>query len=241
MLRSAPYNMGMHASLPPAEASLPVLERLLIGMGVALLHALLAALLLRTAGHGAYGIGDRSQGEGTALSVTFVTLTPPTPSSRGGTVQVRQLDPENGLDERTTKSSAPAVQTRQVLSEAGERASMTNASKEPSASIGQAAADSTGSAAKDGSPADDRQASYHAALREAIRQKWASLTDRPFPSGCVLRLTMAVGGSVNATSANGCALSNEDRLQLEAVALMAQPLPYAGYEAVFVSELPLQL
>ena len=92
-----------------------------------------------------------------------------------------------------------------------------------------------------GSTGDDRLASYHAAVRAAIRRKWSERTDRPFPTGCAVQLTLTTGGSVNAISAIACNIGKEQRLQLEAAALMAQPLPYAGYEEVFVSELQLEL
>lgn len=233
----------MCALLFPDDFNLPAFERLLIGSGVAFLHFLLAVFVLRTTGQEVLGTGNRSQGAGAVLSVTFVTVMPSMPSTQMPAVPALLPAPEaeNGPDARTADSHAASSETVAVLSETGQYASTIVASKAPPYASRQAAAASSTSAAKGGSPGDDRLASYHAALRAAIRMKWAALTDRSFPSDCALRLNLAPGGSVNATSANSCVLSNEDRLQLEAAALMAQPLPYAGYEAVFASDLQLQL
>lgn len=243
ILRAAPYNIGMRTPLLPADASLHVRERQLIGVGVTLLHLLLAAVLLPVAGQGVPGTGDRLQANGAALSVTFVTLSPPEPSTRVPPISAHLLapTPEHNADALSTRTNAASIKTPQALSETGEQASSTDPSQAPRDAVKQITAASTAPAAKGSSPSDDLLANYHAAMRVAIRRKWAALTDRPFPSGCALQMTLAAGGVLNATSANDCNLPREDSLQLEAAALMAQPLPYAGYEAVFVPKLQLQL
>lgn len=233
----------MHVPLLPTDASLlPVRERCWIGTGVVLLHLLFAVLLLRVIGHGVQGTGGQTQGEGLALSATFVTFTPITHSEPVSPVSMPPVLPnlEKGSDARTTQTSTSTPETVPVLSEMGDPSS-SEASQMALHATRQIAAANTASSAKGGDPGDNPLASYHAALRAAIRRKWAILTDRPFPSDCSLRLNLAMGGSVTATSANGCVLSNEDRLQLEAAALMAQPLPYAGYEVVFSADLTLEL
>jgi colicin import membrane protein len=235
----------MRSKVFPLESSLPARDRRLIGMGITVAHLLLLAWLLRVAGHGVLGAGDQLQGDdGVALSVTFVTLSPPAKPALAAPTRVPpavEPNPENGTAIKTTHADQAAAKVLQVLVDTGERASSVPRLHEQVSTINQTAAASASSAAKGGSPGDDLRASYHAALRAAIRRKWTDLTDRPFPSGCALRMTLATGGALNATSANSCALSNEDRLQLEAAALMAQPLPYAGYEAVFAPELALAL
>lgn len=225
----------------PSDVSTPEWERMLIGIGIAFLHLLLMAWLLRDAGHGAAGTGDRLQGFGAALSVTFVSLSPLSkPALAGPTDTPPPVEPnlENGTANQTTQA---AIKVLQVLAETGEHMSPIHRSLEQVSTVSQTAEVSASPAANGDSPGNDRLAAYHSALRASIRQKWQALTDRPFPSGCGLRMMLAAGGALNATSANGCALSTEDRLQLEAAALMAQPLPYAGFESVFVPELQLDL
>ncbi len=233
----------MYAPPLPVDADLPAWGRRLVGLGVMFLHLLLVAFLLHAAGQGELGAGDQSQGPGTALSVPFVTLTPPTPSVRVPPASVALLTPtpENGLDTFANTPDVASAKTRQVLSEVGNQASTTDAPRMPLGLTKETAAAATAPAANGGRPEDNRLATYHAALRAAVRKKWMDLTARRFPSGCTLRLNLAVGGPVNATSASGCAVSDEDRLQLEAAALMAQPLPYAGYESVFQPDLALVL
>ncbi len=227
------------ARLLPSSTESPR-ERHLVGAGTLLLHVLLVWWLVQTPGRGLAGAGEFSTGGGAgdALVVEFVAVPSPTSHSRTppAPLMPEQHDTVTRPDTTSldTKSTVP-----HVLSETGEYAPPDAQSAPVAPSSSQPIG--TTSAAKGGNPGDDRLASYHAALRAAIRKKWSDLTDRPFPSGCALRLTLATGGSLNATSANGCALSGEDRMQLEASALMAQPLPYAGYEAVFVSDLVLTL
>lgn len=186
-----------------------------------------------------FGAGDQTQGLGSGLSITFITPIQPTPSAQVSPVAVLTPVPVHGLNALTTQANTASVKTLQVRSYTGVRASITDVSTAPPDVTTQTAAANSISAAKGGSPEDDRLASYHATLRVALHRKWAALTDRPFPSGCALSMTLGTSGVLNATSARGCA--SEDSLRLEAAALMAQPLPYAGYEAVFAPELELDL
>lgn len=80
---------------------------------------------------------------------------------------------------------------------------------------------------------------YLRALRAAILNKWG----RPNTSlaGCTIALEQGINGLVVSARAGGCTLSSEERDSLESAALMAQPLPYAGYETVFENELNLNL
>lgn len=231
----------MSRLLPPSTESLR--ERQTVGISTVLLHVLCAWWLLQVAGHGVSGAGDAVRGEGDALVVEFVAL----PSSKAAK---RPLFPSTvastptGRDLANTKAAAEDSEARiaRVLSESGEHAALQPAPHRADPHSLQAASTASAtSSAKGGSPADDLLASYHAALRAAVQKKWTDLTDRPFPSDCVLQLTQAIGGVLHASSAAGCNVSQADRLQLEAAALMAQPLPYAGYEAVFSKDLSLDL
>lgn len=93
MFRPTSYSIGMRVLLP-MDISVPVRERWLIGTGVILLHLLLVAPVLRVAGHVLLGVDDQIRGEASALSVTFVTLTPLTPSARMPVVPPPLLAPE---------------------------------------------------------------------------------------------------------------------------------------------------
>ena len=226
------------ARLLPSSTESPR-ERRLVGAGTLLLHVLLAWWLVQTAGRGLAGAGELSTGggNGNALVVEFVAL--PSPASRARISPVPLMREQRDTTARPDTTSLDTNSNiTHVLSETGEYTPPDAPSKPLASSSSHPIGAST---AKGGNPGDDPLASYHAALRAAIRSKWSDLTDRPFPSGCTLGMTLATGGALNATSANGCVLSGEDRLQLEAAALMAQPLPYAGYEAVFVPELALTL
>jgi hypothetical protein len=80
---------------------------------------------------------------------------------------------------------------------------------------------------------------YLRALRTAILDKWgrpnANLT------GCTIALEQDVNGLVVSARVGDCTLNAEQRDSLESAALMAQPLPYAGYETVFEKRLDLNL
>lgn len=74
------------------------------------------------------------------------------------------------------------------------------------------------------------RAAYIAALRIAIRQHWQY--DGPKGS-CRLTLQQSQGGTVVSVASSNCALDTVGRRALESAALMAQPLPYVGYESVY--------
>lgn len=74
------------------------------------------------------------------------------------------------------------------------------------------------------------RAAYLSALRTAIQAKWPH-DDTVHP--CRLLLKQTPGGLVESSIAGDCELSIQDRRSLEAAALMAQPLPYAGFESVY--------
>ncbi|MEN5118217.1 hypothetical protein ABE488_12935 [Luteimonas sp. TWI662] len=85
-------------------------------------------------------------------------------------------------------------------------------------------------------------ASYHAAIRQRITEVFAALYGVDLPHGCALDLTLGAEGSVlEATTSGGCKAPPEIEDQLAAAALMAQPLPYQGYEAVFKPAMTLRL
>lgn len=215
-------------------------ERQLVTIGAVLLHVALAWLLLQPIGRGVDGDGNISQSDGDALVVEFVSVTSDARGTSSILLPVSQDAVASGQQKQTPASgtTTPDVTTMvaAIQSKTGEFA----ASNMPPGVAGQSL-QATSSAAKAGIPESDLLTNYRAALRAKIARTWSSLTDRSFPSDCSLQLSLNPGGALAATSANGCNLSQEDRLQLEAAALMAQPLPYAGYETVFQHELSLVL
>ena len=86
------------------------------------------------------------------------------------------------------------------------------------------------------SPQDSLRAQYEAAIRSAIERKWQLLSQSRLPKNCTLHFTQASGGVVTSALARNCYLPEEERAKLEAAVLMAQPLPYSGYESVFTTE-----
>lgn len=88
---------------------------------------------------------------------------------------------------------------------------------------------------------DDLQARYRAAVRQTIAAYWRRQTGEDLPKGCTLKLEQAPGGQVLSATVGACGQTDAVRLSLEAAALMAQPLPYAGFETVFAPQLGLDL
>lgn len=73
-----------------------------------------------------------------------------------------------------------------------------------------------------------REQEYLFALREAVRSQWP-----PSTGPCSITIQQMVGGRVVAAVSESCAMGAAARQSLEAAALAAQPLPYAGFERVF--------
>ena len=80
---------------------------------------------------------------------------------------------------------------------------------------------------------------YLAELRAAILKQW----NRPEISitTCSIELQLRPGGQVAGAKLGRCSLVADARNQLEAAALLAQPLPYRGYETVFSELVELHL
>lgn len=89
-----------------------------------------------------------------------------------------------------------------------------------------------------GSGKDGLRAAYLAALKAAIDKHWARTGGK---GKCSLILKQSIGGSVQSAISTDCELDLDSRRGLEAAALMAQPLPYLGFETVFASEMQLDI
>ena len=77
-------------------------------------------------------------------------------------------------------------------------------------------------------------ARYAAAIQDAILQNWTRPENVPLGQRCRIIITQVRGGTVvKAEVAPSCPFDELGRRSVEAAVLKAQPLPYAGFEAVF--------
>jgi colicin import membrane protein len=75
---------------------------------------------------------------------------------------------------------------------------------------------------------------YATAIQEAILRNWTRPENVPIGQRCQIRITQVRGGTVvRAEVAPSCPYDELGRRSIEAAVLKAQPLPYAGFEAVF--------
>jgi colicin import membrane protein len=75
---------------------------------------------------------------------------------------------------------------------------------------------------------------YQAALQEAILRNWTRPDTVPLGQRCRITIRQLPGGEViDAEVAPSCPYDELGRRSVEAAVLKAQPLPYAGFEAVF--------
>lgn len=78
------------------------------------------------------------------------------------------------------------------------------------------------------------RARYAAALQAAILAKWTRPDTVPIGAACRLSIRQLPGGQVMGVEVTSpCAYDEQGRRSIEAAVLKAQPLPYAGFEAVF--------
>ena len=83
-------------------------------------------------------------------------------------------------------------------------------------------------------------ARYQAALQEAILRNWTRPDSVPLGQRCRLHIRQVQGGSVIDVQVDAsCPYDELGKRSVEAAVLKAQPLPYAGFEAVFSRNLNL--
>lgn len=86
----------------------------------------------------------------------------------------------------------------------------------------------------------DLAAKYAAALQEAILRNWTRPDTVPLGQRCRLNIRQLPGGEVvDVQVSPSCPYDELGRRSVEAAVLKAQPLPYAGFEAVFQRNLTL--
>lgn len=101
---------------------------------------------------------------------------------------------------------------------------------EPHREGGPVPAAVSGGAAGNG---DDLEMRYLAAVRAVIAAQWSASGARASVVRCKVTIEQQEGGAVVAARAMACADDEAVQRALEAAVLMAQPLPYAGFEGVF--------
>jgi colicin import membrane protein len=83
-------------------------------------------------------------------------------------------------------------------------------------------------------------ARYQAALQEAILRNWSRPDSVPLGQRCRLHIRQVQGGTVIDVQVDAsCPYDELGKRSVEAAVLKAQPLPYAGFEAVFSRNLNL--
>ncbi len=84
-------------------------------------------------------------------------------------------------------------------------------------------------------------ARYQAALMNAIRPNWTRPDSVQLGQVCVIHIRQIPGGEViDVEVSPTCPYDEAGRRSVERAVLMAQPLPYAGFESVFQRELTLK-
>jgi len=222
------------------------LEHIAACIVILFVHLLVAFCLLRVARQELADPGNRNGESDQVLFVTSVdlTLSPertqermPKPVPPSTTENLTRETPADSRDDQRIPSEEASVPNEVDDSLAETRPN----EQQDTASTQGPTADTVMATSMRSFQSDDLLSSYQAALRVAIRGKWATLTTHPFPLGCSLQLNQTEGGVVLAVSTVNCDLAQEDRLRLEAAALLAQPLPYEGYESVFLDQILLDL
>ena len=132
-------------------------------------------------------------------------------------LQEHSVDAIDEVEHAETGSSASAEESAVAGFEASEAS--------PAEPVSSQNDGGTGDGGRDG-----LRTAYLAALRAAISEHWRRIGSK---GNCRLILLQSPGGAVKNAVSTGCDLDVESRRALEAAALMAQPMPYIGYESVY--------
>lgn len=219
-------------------------DRAYAGLLSLLVHAALGLLVL--VGRPSQGFGDGTE-TGGGLYVEYVAVAQADVSSmassgRDGSLASPLLQEANDVP---SPLQTEVLRTAEQV-EDGSEGAIVPAMERPAdfvdaSSEELSAATTMNGVAGGGQGDDDLDARYRAAMRARIATVWTQLVGRPLPGDCTLEIRQEAGGSVVSAQATDCALDVASRNRLEAAALMAQPLPYAGYESVFLQDLRLDM
>lgn len=222
-------------------------DRSIAGTSAVAIHLLAIGLLFNQASNGFGNSRGNGRSRGDRLVVyPSLRVSPETRVQRiAATATVASIDasaakPSTQAREQVLPTTNPDASrpVSQASPDSGTGAARRNA---PQLATIQSQASQAASASVGSTGEDNLLSSYQIALRAAIFRTWKNLSPRVYPTGCTIHLTQNPGGMVTATSAAACGLAREEQLQLEAAALMAQPMPYVGYETVFSPEMDLVL
>lgn len=142
---------------------------------------------------------------------------------------------ENTLQEHPV-DAIDEVEPVEIGSSASVEESAVTGFKPSQTSSAESASGQNGAGTGDGGQ-DGLRAAYLAALREAISKQWQHMGSK---GNCRLMLRQSPGGTVKSAVSKECGLDISARHALEAAALMAQPMPYAGYESVYQDSIDIE-
>lgn len=197
--------------------SAPLSNRIFVGLLVLLAHGL---LLVRLASVLEPGVDDGRHARQSSMGVTFITL--PKADRRVPSSQDPSIPQVSRAVEATKLTSSPTQSSSAI-----EESLVEQSTSESAQSL----------ATQKTSSNEGLRAQYKAAIRTAIERKWQQLGQSSALGKCTLLFTQSAGGVVASATTDDCDLPDEERWRLEAAVLMAQPLPYKGYESVFATEM----
>jgi colicin import membrane protein len=102
----------------------------------------------------------------------------------------------------------------------------------------EAAAQSDTAASGAGGVDAGLEARYYAAIAASVKSKWRRPDSVPLGARCKVHIRQMAGGAVQQVNVvSPCDLDEEGRRSIEQAVLLAQPLPYAGFESVFLRDI----
>lgn len=102
----------------------------------------------------------------------------------------------------------------------------------------EAAAESDAGASGANGIDEGLQARYITAITNKVVSKWRRPDSVPIGARCKVHIRQMAGGAVTLVETmSPCALDEEGRRSIEQAVLLAQPLPYEGFEPVFARDL----
>lgn len=226
-----------------------------LALSVALLgHFALACFFWAGGGARAGSIASES-GEGSTITVDFVAISPRAPTIPSATLD-QARDVASKADS-SAASEADAAPVESTLAPEGDQPASANtaggasmheqgrssdnpAQASPRAEASSNATPSSGPKGEEGEATNDGlEGRYIAALKQSVAAHWTA-RGRKAGGTCTLTIHQVPGGQVQSAISGACALDEEGRRALEAAALMAQPLPYRGFETVFREDIELE-
>lgn len=166
------------------------------------------------------------------VPTTTTTKIEPLPSEEDPSPAPTSEQPLDAQIEIGTKQARTA--------DSAKKASTTDVSESTAAApLDSQAQEANANSTSGGGSSDSLRTAYLAALRTAIQGKWSVNPDHH--GNCSVTVRQTIGGNVASAIATDCKLDESDRMALEAAALMAQPLPYAGFESVFSDDVLLEM